>query len=103
MPTRHLPRRTARASLPALLREHHRGPPVDMRGWASFTPERGRPVEYRENPMSRIDACPRCRHRQLTAPYAVTAEGRDGYTVAYRCADCGHVWRTSWAASARTA
>ena len=54
-------------------------------------------MEYRENPMSRIDACPRCRHRQLTAPYAVTAEGRDGYTVAYRCADCGHVWRTSWA------
>ena len=74
-----------------------------MRGWASFTPERGRPVEYRENPMSRIDACPRCRHRQLTAPHAVTAEDRDGYTVAYRCADCGHVWRTSWAASARTA
>ena len=47
--------------------------------------------------MSRCDACPECRDRQIAAPNGVVTENRAGFTLAYRCPACGHSWVTSWA------
>jgi hypothetical protein len=45
------------------------------------------------------DGCPRCLRRG-NLPADATPVGRDSMLCHYRCAGCGHLWRTSWSISA---
>ena len=53
-------------------------------------------MEYPDDPMSKVDACPQCRRQVLNKPIKVDEMKRDGLTVSYRCRVCNHYWRTAW-------
>ena len=49
-------------------------------------------------PPAYLDGCPMCLTRDRV-PTCIAAAGANvpGIVADYRCKDCGHTWRTSWA------
>lgn len=53
-------------------------------------------MEYPDDPMTKVDACPKCSPRVLNTPVEIVATERAGFTVGYRCRACRNYWHTSW-------